>query len=222
MVYIEKTFPSPTCLEKEKTKANGDYKCGETLNRIKQDFKNKCYICEYKEPVTINVEHFKPHKGDKDLKFEWENLFLACSHCNNIKRDKYNHLINCTDPNENIEERIRISIKVFPMEKVKIEALDNSIQTMDTVSLLDAVYNGTTKLKKIEANNLRTKIQKDLSDFNRHLYDYFDESLEDDDRDYTLKRIIRHLKKASSFTMFKRIIVKENDFLREKFEQYFD
>ncbi len=44
MVFFEKSQPAPACLETEKAKANGDYKCDVTLNRIKEDFKNKCYI----------------------------------------------------------------------------------------------------------------------------------------------------------------------------------
>ena len=64
MIYIEKSQPAPKCLETKKNKTNGDYKCGNVLERIKNDFNNKCYICEYKEPETINIEHFRPHKGD--------------------------------------------------------------------------------------------------------------------------------------------------------------
>ncbi len=70
MTYIEKSQPAPKCLETKKNKTNGDYKCGNVLERIKNDFNNKCYICEYKEPETINIEHFRPHKGDIHLKFD--------------------------------------------------------------------------------------------------------------------------------------------------------
>ena len=41
MIYLEKSQPAPECLVSEKAKASGDYKCGDTLNRIKDDFKNK-------------------------------------------------------------------------------------------------------------------------------------------------------------------------------------
>ena len=89
MVFFEKSQPAPDCLALEEAKANGDYKCADVLDRIKSDFKNKCYICEYKEPISINVEHFRPHKGAKNLKFDWNNLFWSCSHCNNIKLDNF-------------------------------------------------------------------------------------------------------------------------------------
>ncbi len=60
MVYLEKSQPAPCCLSIEKAKANGDYKCETVLERIKFDFLNKCYICEYKEPIAINTTATKP------------------------------------------------------------------------------------------------------------------------------------------------------------------
>lgn len=222
MIYLEKSQPAPECLVSEKAKASGDYKCGDTLERIKNDFKNKCYICEYKEPITINVEHFRPHKGNRDLMFSWENLFWSCGHCNNIKLDNYTDIIDCTDINENIEQRIKISIKAFPMEKVAVEALDNNPSTISTVNLLNSVYNGTTKLKAIESNNLRTKIQNDIADFRKYLFDYFDDRLEKEDKRYCLIQIKKHLKRSANFTLFKRVIIRENETLKNEFEQYFD
>jgi hypothetical protein len=65
MVHLPKTQPGPPCLEVEKTKANGTYHCEGVLELIQKDFKNKCYICEDKAPLSINIEHFKRHHGTK-------------------------------------------------------------------------------------------------------------------------------------------------------------
>jgi len=97
MINVIRSQPAPTCLSIEKKKKNGDYKCAEVLKRLIIDFKNKCYICEQNEPTTINIEHLKPHKGNKELKFDWNNLFLSCGHCNNVKSLKYENIIDCTD-----------------------------------------------------------------------------------------------------------------------------
>ncbi|NOQ63748.1 MAG: HNH endonuclease, partial [Methyloprofundus sp.] len=75
MLYFEKSQPAPTCLIAEQGKASGDYKCGEVLERLKADFKNKCYLCEKQSPSAINVEHLVSHQGNKALKFSWDNLF---------------------------------------------------------------------------------------------------------------------------------------------------
>jgi len=222
MVYFEKSNPAPVCLEVEKAKANGDYKCDNVLEKIKTDFKNKCYICNYKEPVTINVEHFRPHKGDKNLKFQWENLFWSCGHCNNIKLDNYDDIIDCTVIDEDIENRIKIMMRPYPKETVFIEALDQNQSTISTSELLNAVFNGTTKLKTIEASNLRNKVLEDISEFQQYLINYYKDGFEPEDKANFLANIKRHLKKSSNFTAFKRWIIRENEVMREEFEQYFD
>jgi len=91
MIYFEKSEPAPKCLAEEKEKERGDYKCGSVLERLKQDFKNKCYICEAARPQSINVEYLRPHRGDKELKFGWGNLFWSCAHCNNVKLDGFKY-----------------------------------------------------------------------------------------------------------------------------------
>ena len=108
------------------------------------------------------------------------------------------------------------------MEQVDVEALDNNPSTLSTVQLLNAVYNGTTKLKSIESNNLRTKIQTDIADFRKYLFEYFDDRLDEVDKEYCLLQIKKHLKRAANFTLFKRVIIRENEVLRNEFEQYFD
>ncbi len=222
MINIIKSTPPPLCLEKEKKKANGDYKCGDVLERIKNDFYNKCYICEYKEPPSINVEHFLPHKGDRDLKFDWNNLFWACVHCNSTKGLKFDNILNCTNPKHDVEKRIKYEIIHFPKKKVKITALDDSKIVDKTVQLLHEVYNGTTRLKIIESSNIRETLGKEIHDFLEQLEEYYDKNIEDADREYYFNKIKRHLKKSSAFTAFKRWITKENSDYRKDFEQYLD
>jgi hypothetical protein len=222
MINIKKSTPPPLCLEKEKKKANGDYKCGDVLERIKNDFYNKCYICEYKEPPSINVEHFLPHKGDKDLKFAWDNLFWVCVHCNNTKGDRFDNILNCTNQKHDVENWIKYEMKPFLMEKVKITAIRDGKIVDNTVQLLLEVYNGTTRLKTIESTNIKKKLLGEILDFQQQLMAYYDESIEDADRKYYFRKIKKHLKKSSAFTAFKRWIIKENTVLRKDFEHYFD
>ena len=62
----------------------------EHVNQALQEvFHGKCYICENKEATSYQIEHRIPHRGDKKLKYDWNNLFWVCAHCNNIKSDKY-------------------------------------------------------------------------------------------------------------------------------------
>ena len=222
MINIEKSIPPPPCLEKEKKKAYGDYKCGDVLQRTKKDFKNKCYICEYKEPPSINVEHFKPHKGNKELKFDWKNLFWSCVHCNNTKRDKFENILNCTDPNHDVENWIKYKINPYPGEEATITAMKNEEIVQNTVQLLLEVYNGTTRLKMIESSNIRKALLNEIREFQGLLFDYDDDSIEGDEREYCLREIKKRLKKSSAFTAFKRWIIKDNPVLKQDFGGYFD
>jgi DNA-binding phage protein len=222
MVFIEKSQPAPDCLVAEKAKANGDYKCENVLDRIKTDFKNKCYICEYKEPISINVEHFIPHLGNNVLKFEWNNLFWSCAHCNNIKLANYTNILNCTKTNDFVGIKLKYLFKPFPSEKVLIEALVNTPEVNQTKQLLEAVYNGTTKLKTIESANLRNKLLDEIKDFQHFLCEYFKDTNSEEDKEYFLIKIRGHINRGSNFTAFKRWIIIENETLYKTFYKYLD
>ena len=113
MINFTKSQPAPTCLAVEKAK-NGDYKCGDVLTRLNDDFHRKCYICEDKDLTSINVEHLIPHRGNVDLKFDWDNLCLACYHCNNIKLAVHDDILNCVSNTIIITKSILFQTDGFP------------------------------------------------------------------------------------------------------------
>jgi uncharacterized protein (TIGR02646 family) len=222
MIYLEKSQPSPLCLAQEKIKASGSYNCGDVLERLKNDFKNKCYICEVKEPHSINIEHFKPHRGNTDLKFDWNNLFYCCGHCNNSKLAKveYDEILNCTIETDNVDTKIKYKINPFPRESAIITAVEDTPATNNTVQLLNEVYNGKTVLKKIESANIRSKLLLEIKKFQELLFQYDDDGYDQDEIENIKKQIIRHLKPTSNFTAFKRWIIRENSWLQDEFEDY--
>ena len=83
-------------LVEEKAKRSGTYNTPTVNDALQEIFCGKCYICESKNVSSWQIEHLIPHKEDKELKFSWDNLFLACAHCNNIKGDKYTPILDCT------------------------------------------------------------------------------------------------------------------------------
>lgn len=224
MIYLPKSQPAPDCLTHEKTKTNGDYKCGCVLNTLANDFKHKCYLCEDKTATSINVEHFIAHQNKNiDLKFDWNNLFYACGHCNNIKLAQYNGLLNCTT-DTGIEPKICYDIKPFPKELPQFSAIDDSANTHQTVELLSAIFNGTTPLKKLESANLRKKLLTEINLFRQTLekyFDYQDDGLTEDAL-ALLPQIKRHINKAANFASFKRWIIRNNKALLAEFSQYLD
>ncbi len=221
MVFFPKSMPAPASLATEIKKLSGKYNCEDVLKALKADFKNKCYICGQKEPTSINVEHFRPHKGDTKLKFAWENLFWSCGHCNTTKLDKYENILDCTDFTSNVENRIRIYIKTYPKELVNVTPLDNAVETIETAELLTAVYNGTTVQKKLESNNLRELIKKELLEFRDQMIIYYDDDYTEAEKEVALQKIKKHLNSASNFTDFKRWVVRENEVMKNDFQQYF-
>lgn len=78
----------------EKTKADGKYDKPDVVERLKKDFNNKCYICEINDLQDPQIEHLKPRSVGRDIeqkleiKFDWNNLFWSCGHCNGIKNQK--------------------------------------------------------------------------------------------------------------------------------------
>lgn len=46
MVKVQRSYPAPESLEIEAQKPNGSYSCDDVVERLKDDFHNKCYICE--------------------------------------------------------------------------------------------------------------------------------------------------------------------------------
>jgi hypothetical protein len=223
MIYIQKTQPAPICLALEEAKANGTYNCEGVLQQNKIDFKNKCYLCEDKEPHSINTEHFIPHRGNKNLKFQWNNLFYCCSHCNNTKLDKvkYDSILNCTVEADAVETNIRYHINPFPMEQAEFTPiLLNDLRVSNTIDLLLEVYNGSTPLKKIESGNLRSKLLKEIRSFQDLLFDFYDDTFNDEEKIEIKNKIIRQLRPMTNFTAFKKWVLRDNEKLRADFGDY--
>jgi uncharacterized protein (TIGR02646 family) len=120
MVYFPKTKEEPPCLAKERKKTKGNHNCEGVSDQLKNDFHNKCYLCE-DMPQTIETEHFKPVKEYQDLRLDWENLFYSCRTCNKRKLAKFDDILDCTKIKD-IDCLIRYDIKPFPLEMVKLSS----------------------------------------------------------------------------------------------------
>ncbi len=225
MINVTKSQPAPACLEAEKAKNNGTYLCGDVFERIHADFHGKCYICEHSKPTKINVEHFKPHYQGKNLdrKFDWNNLFYACAHCNGIKSSDETEYLNCTYSEHKITDWIHFDIKPFPKELVKISALKDDELVKNTVFLLNQVYNYQYAESKFTptkeaANNLRKILITEIKSFVRLLEKYFEDLTDESDKIVLKRKILKHVKNPKSpFLAFKLRIIQDNYEYRKEF-----
>jgi uncharacterized protein (TIGR02646 family) len=204
----EKTALAIESLAKEKGRCNTD----EVIDALMEIFHSKCYICESKKPNEIEVEHLTPHNGDKNLKFDWNNLFLACGRCNHIKGDKYTPILDCTKVE--VDEIIAFrKIGYFGTDEFlqfePISDFPNNEEIQMTCELLQRIHYGNTPQEKVGAKMLRHSIRQELTNFKNYVRDYL-ESTGEDKKDLFVK-ICSQLKSNSQFAAFKRWIVRDND-----------
>jgi hypothetical protein len=222
VINITKSSTIPNSLSIEKAKSSSEnYRSEDVIQQLKTDFHNKCYLCGDYAPSTINVEHFVPHRGNRDLMFDWFNLFYACGHCNNVKGDVYDNLVNCTDASHKITDWIQFSIHPYPKEKVLIHSKYEDIKVKNTVELLLKIYNGEhTGLKTVEGENIRERLIDEMVKFTKRLKKYSKPTVSFDDKQRYRKRIQEMLSVKSPFTAFKVWVVKSNPYLFKEFQTF--
>jgi hypothetical protein len=225
MVNINRIPATPEIeqfLEKQKKIKSGKYENEEIGKLLKKMFFEKCYLCE--ENVTsYEVDHFKPHLGGKfsDLKFDWNNLYFSCPHCNNAKSDDYNtspsnEILDCCNPSHDIENSLRYEMVKLKSE-IKISATRNEPIVENTAKLLNLIYEGSTSHKKIEAETLRKKIFEEVLKFQKKIDKYLNNKSIDE-----LNKVVKKMSRKSPFCAFKRSIIKNDHHLSNEFAGYFD
>lgn len=217
MVKIERSTPAPESLSIEKNKANGSYSQPDVVKRLKQDFYDKCYICGLDNLPDIQVEHLLPHMNGKypERKFDWNNLFLSCPHCNGVKnKRKYDvGILNCciTDP------EIKISFRLEDERLVIQSKKEGDDQAALTAELVREVFeqNDTgirTHATQIRYNELCREMNK--------LYDNLEGMRKKPDSKYYHRKLQALLQRKSRFAAFKREYVRMHSDVYPELMQY--
>src|SRR5690606_33652023 len=60
---------------------NDRYKLDDVKAALKSIYHNKCAFCEQRVEMT-HVEHYRPKAIYYWLAYSWDNLLIACHHCN--------------------------------------------------------------------------------------------------------------------------------------------
>lgn len=207
MVKVERSFPAPVSLTVEKEKTNGSYNKPDVVERLISDFNNKCYICEIDKLQDPQVEHLKPHFDGKykELRFDWNNLFLTCGHCNSVKNQrKYdNHIIDCCvyDP----EERIYFRLHDGNTEVIAKETDDYDAEM--TAELVTDVFNMKNSGMRVYKSAFRfNELNKEMN----KLYDTLDELDQNSNSVFALRKLQALIRRESRFAAFKRCYIREH------------
>ncbi len=207
MIKVERSFPAPESLAVEAQKANGSYSKPDVVSRLKEDFHDKCYICEINHLQDPQVEHLLPHKGGTypERKFDWNNLFWSCGHCNYVKnQSKYDDgIIDCCkeDPEELIwfrfeEKNVQVSAKNKENRKAAL-----------TAELVTEVFNRKNTGMRIYSSEQRmTELTIEMN----KLYSTLEEMEEHPESQFALRKARALLRTESKFVAFKRCYVREN------------
>lgn len=156
MVKVTRTLPAPASLVIEKQKVNGSYTKEDVIEQLWEDFNHKCYICNMTEIPDMNVEHLVAHKGNLDLKFDWNNLFLSCPHCNSIKNCKeYSEgILNCCE----VDPERYLSFIVQAAQVYVISCDDSNHTANKTANLITAVFNRKNTGIRIKGCEARVRL----------------------------------------------------------------
>ncbi|EPV5019318.1 HNH endonuclease [Citrobacter freundii] len=201
MFPVQKSKIAPNSLEKKTS-----YREKDVIEALSHDFYNKCYICEIKDPLVLNVEHFRPHEGDDDKKYDWNNLFFACGRCNNIKRNNFENILDCTDQQTDVLRAIK---HTFPTtayaEIVNITPMNDDPKTLETANLISKVFNdANTGNKDLTRVFLKKRLMRQYRKFLELIYSYDDEDTLPEEKNEISKKIKNMLRVEYEFSAFLR------------------
>lgn len=201
MIKIDKNSTAPASLALERDNANGSYTCEDVIQQLNEDFYGKCYLCEIKPLQSIQVEHLIPHRGDKQLKFDWNNLFLSCPHCNSVKNKNkfYNRILNCctTNPEDEIEQQ-------FTEGHVDVSSKNQNEKAIMTAELLQECFEScNTGIRILESQVRIDELSATMNLLYRQLNAYKKNS-----KGRSLRALQGMLEKSYKFAGFTRTYVR--------------
>lgn len=207
MVKVKRIFPAPASLETEAKKVAGKYDKPDVIKQLQETFHNKCYICEMNNLQEPEIEHLLPHKNGKypDRKFDWNNLFWSCGHCNKVKnQEKYEKgIIDCCvdDPEK---------LMLFRLQDGNVEVIakymDNEKAVL-TSMLVYEVFNLKNTGMRIYKSDMRLR---ELNKEMHILYDNLEALKKNPNSKVTMRKLKALLRKESKFAAFKRNYIREN------------
>ena len=214
MFNVARPQEIPECLTRDKNK---QYNSKEVVDILAPLFHYKCYLCERDELFDSEIEHCDPHENDEKKKYDWHNLYYACSRCNNVKSNKHKELLDCCDPAIDVFRTIKCTF--IPCEPIRITAENSQtdVKTQNTVKLLTKCYNEeNTALRSISKIHLHEKILDYYTDLLNHRRVLFSKKSTDTKKQEAKESIEAMLRVSFPFSVFWRWYVLSDSFLAKE------
>ena len=220
MIKVDRTFPAPKSLETEAKKKNGSYTEKDVVDQLLRDFHKKCYICEINDPQDPKLEHLLQHKNGKypERKFDWNNLFLSCGHCNSVKNQKkYDEgIIDCckVDPEKLLTFRINENaVEIEKKEEKEDKTLDRTIELLQEVYGID-----NTGMREYKSDMRFKGVLRQMN----LLYDNLEQLKENPDSKMVQRKLKVLLRRESAFAAFKRCYIEEHRDIYPGLQEYLE
>ncbi|MBS7131962.1 MAG: HNH endonuclease [Clostridium sp.] len=197
----------------------------DVYKQLREDFYDKCYICETPQPLSINIEHFISHRNkSEDKKFDWGNLYFACGRCNNIKGARFDGILDCCDEAVNVHKSLRLLPPRTPhAASLEISSRVHSPEALKTVELLSEVYNNTkTVNKEASAEFLRERIFEQYTKLYKYIMIWYSPESFQAEKDDALERMKLFIFSSSPYSAFMRDLLLEDDKLKKLVDELVD
>lgn len=171
MIKQTKTKQAPKSLQSTKNYDGEDVK-----KQLLKDQHGKCYLCERILTTDFEIEHLKSEHNFKELIQEWSNLFMSCGYCNRKKLDDYDDIINPLDVE--VENSIKQELD-FTNKKAIFTSMNTDAATSKTIQLLNIIYNGTNKCRKIKEERFIEHMISTVNDFSKLILNYLNDPSDD-------------------------------------------
>lgn len=202
MIRVKKSRRVPKSLQR------GDaYSSSDVFKQLIADQYGKCYICEMQHPGHLQVDHFRSRSRYPELVNRWSNLLCSCGYCNRKKGSGFDGMLNPL--RRDIDEEIEQSID-FKNDKAVFKAVRETKAHLVTVELLERVYNGTHKLRRINEQMFYEHAMSKVNDFQQLIMCWLEAPEDSELRESYANAIRSELLPQSELLAFKRQILRLN------------
>lgn len=209
MIKIERSAKAPESLKAQKSYTEPD-----VIQLLQKNFHKKCYICELGELSDSVVEHLLPHHNGEyiERKFDWNNLFLSCPHCNSVKnRARYEcNIIDCCriDPETLIDHRVNEK-KVYVTCRYGIE----SEEAKNTAALVQDCFElRNTGIRTAGAEYRTEQLRLTKFRFERNLRKYMQMDSDTPQKQRLFRTLRGMISRKSKFSGFMRTYIRDHKY----------